>query len=194
VVLGFDPWQYVEFLHIVPHANLAPYMHWIDARDWSCNPPTTLVSSPNAKPHCSSLTFFVCSISFNISVAILHNGECVMSLNLRMHLNTFPSDVCGQETGWKDRHCTAQVSNTQLTATLVNFVYTIKIHNNLGSQINHFTVIGPHTARKQTQITGVALCHKKAGDTCVQLQWYSCFTVRTHLMIHKELDSGRQYT
>jgi hypothetical protein len=27
VVLGFDPWQYVEFLHIVPHANLAPYMH-----------------------------------------------------------------------------------------------------------------------------------------------------------------------
>lgn len=89
-----------------------------------------------------------------------------MSLNLRMNLNTFPSDVCGQETGWKDRNCTAWVSNTQLTATLVNFVYTIKIHNNLGGQIYHFTVIGPRMARKPTQITGVALCHTKAGDPC----------------------------
>ena len=108
---------------------------------------------------------FVCSISFNIFVAIFHAGECVKSLNLRMNLNTLPSDVCGQETGWKDRR-TAWVSNTHLTATLVNFIYTIKIHNNLDGQIYHFTVIGPHTACKPTQITSVTLCHKKAGDPC----------------------------
>jgi hypothetical protein len=27
VVLGFDPWQCGEFLHIVPQKNLAAYMH-----------------------------------------------------------------------------------------------------------------------------------------------------------------------
>jgi hypothetical protein len=110
--------------------------------------------------------FFDCNISFNKFVAILHTGECVMSLNLRKNLHTFPSDVCGQETEWKDRHCTAWASNMQLTATLVISVYTIKIHNNLGNQIHHFTVICPHTAHKPTQITAVALCHKKAGDPC----------------------------
>jgi len=45
---------------------------------------------------------FVCSISFNIFVVILHAGECIMSLNFRMNIIIFPSDVCCQETGWKD--------------------------------------------------------------------------------------------
>jgi len=102
----------------------------------------------------------------NTLVAILHAGECIMSMNLRINPNTFPIDVCGQERGWKDRHRTTWVSNTQLTATLVNFVYTIKIHNNLSSQIYHFAVIGPRTACKPIQIMGEALCHKNAGDPC----------------------------
>ena len=38
---------------------------------------------------------------------------------------------------WKDRQCTILVSNMQLTATLVNCVYTTKIHNNLDGRIYH---------------------------------------------------------
>ena len=113
---------------VVPQKNLAAYMQWTGTGDWSSH-----------------------SIYFNIFTATVHAVECAMCLNLEWHIDISKWCLCLQETGWTDRHRKACVCNMQLTATLVNWVCTIKIHNNLDGQI--YNCYFQHTAHKPPQIT-----------------------------------------
>ena len=66
--------------------------------------------------------------------------------------------------GWKVRQCTTLVSNMQLTTTLVNCVYTTKIHTNLVGRIYHCYL---STYSLQNNPNNVySLLPKKAVDTC----------------------------
>jgi hypothetical protein len=163
-------------------------MPWTDTGDWSCTCPPQF-SIPHNKPHSTSPTI-VC-LQHLIQYICSHSPcwrKCNWTWEWPIKISKWR--LWPQEMGWKDRHCTAWVCNMQLTATLVNCVYTVKIHSNLNGQIYHcyLSTYSPHTNPNN----GMARCHKMLETTAVQLQWYSCLTAKTLLMIHKELNSGRQ--